>query len=180
MVRLVILGLLSKKTMHGYEIQQNIEKSGMEQWTNILKGSIYYSLKKMEEEGLIVAQGEERVGNQIRKIYAISPSGKDELLSLLGKALVQVPHEHTSEFNVSLYWFNLLPKEEIVSCLKSNLEELKEQHISEISCVNGNVDMHPVFNAAVRNAMKIMQADIEYLEELISYFSSNEVTNLPF
>lgn len=76
MTNLILLSFLRQRPMHGYEIQQLIQSSRMDLWTNILSGSIYYALNKMEQDGLIVATAEERTGARLRKIYSITDAGK--------------------------------------------------------------------------------------------------------
>ncbi len=47
--RLVILGFLRERSLHGYEIKQLIEDR-MGDWTSIAFGSIYFALSKLAEE----------------------------------------------------------------------------------------------------------------------------------
>jgi DNA-binding PadR family transcriptional regulator len=76
---LVILGLLSEKPKHGYEIIQDIKARGFEHWANINVASIYNHLGMLEEEGAIIA-AVEKVGNMPeRKVYTITESGKNHL-----------------------------------------------------------------------------------------------------
>jgi len=79
MIRVIILHYLNIKPTHGYEIQQFISMSGIDQWTKIQSGSIYYALTKLEKEKNIAIQREERTGSRVRKIYAITEQGKNTL-----------------------------------------------------------------------------------------------------
>jgi len=79
MIRGIILYYLNIKPTHGYEIQQYISMSGMEQWTKIQSGSIYYALAKLEKEKNIAVVREEYTGARVRKIYEITEQGRDTL-----------------------------------------------------------------------------------------------------
>ena len=76
MIRGIILYYLNIKPTHGYEIQQFINFSGIDQWVNIQSGSIYYALTKLEKEKNISILREERIGSRLRKIYQITEKGK--------------------------------------------------------------------------------------------------------
>lgn len=80
MIRGIILYYLNIKPTHGYEIQQFINMSGMDQWTKIQSGSIYYALTKLEKERNIAVCREERTGSRVRKIYEITEQGRTTLL----------------------------------------------------------------------------------------------------
>ncbi|SDF45000.1 Transcriptional regulator PadR-like family protein [Fontibacillus panacisegetis] len=69
MTRFVVLSFLRMKEMHGYEIQNLIQMSKIEQWANLLSGSLYHALNNLEKESKIETSREERTGARIRKIY---------------------------------------------------------------------------------------------------------------
>jgi DNA-binding PadR family transcriptional regulator len=169
MTRLVILGLLLQKPMHGYEIQTMIETSKMDQWANILSGSIYYALTKMEQEELIQTVAEERSGARLRKIYGITEKGKQEFLYLLRKNLQTPPHSLQSDFALSLNWISHIPAAEAIVMMKNAIETLekrKEQwkYGKEQKLQHG---LHPIMAAGFDNALEIMEADIRYLKRVI-------------
>ena len=52
--RLLILGVLRvREPIHGYDIRRELELWRAEQWANIAYGSIYCTLSKMSQEGLV-------------------------------------------------------------------------------------------------------------------------------
>jgi DNA-binding PadR family transcriptional regulator len=73
---LAILTLIAEKSRYGYEIEQVIEARGMREWTEIGFSSIYYILKKLEEQDLIEGRMERQAGRgPARKVYQITTSG---------------------------------------------------------------------------------------------------------
>ena len=82
-VRLVILGLLRERPLHGYEIKQIIEEH-MGDWTSVAFGSIYFALDKLAEERFVEKIAVEQKGNRpSRSVYQMTAAGRDEFLRLL-------------------------------------------------------------------------------------------------
>jgi transcriptional regulator len=75
---LLILSLLSRKEMYGYEIAATVhnDTNGAFTWR---EGSMYPSLHKMEQSGLIVGKWEERDTGRKRRYYHITRKGRQSL-----------------------------------------------------------------------------------------------------
>src|SRR4029079_9523342 len=71
---LLILSLLSRKSMYGYELAATVHKDteGAFTWR---EGSLYPSLHKLEQGGLIVGEWEERETGRKRRYYHITKEG---------------------------------------------------------------------------------------------------------
>jgi DNA-binding PadR family transcriptional regulator len=72
---LAILSLIAERPRHGYEIEQVIEERGMREWTEIGFSSIYYLLKKLEQQGLVEGHLEEAKRGPARKVFHITQAG---------------------------------------------------------------------------------------------------------
>ena len=75
---LLILSLLSRKAMYGYEIAATVHRdtNGTFNWR---EGSLYPNLHKLEAAGLIVGQWEEGDSGRKRRYYHITARGKASL-----------------------------------------------------------------------------------------------------
>jgi transcriptional regulator len=75
---LLILSLLSRKAMYGYEIAATVHRDtdGTFTWR---EGSLYPSLHKMEADGLIVGEWEEKETGRKRRYYHITKQGRTAL-----------------------------------------------------------------------------------------------------
>lgn len=75
---LLILSLLSRKPMYGYEIVTTVRQDtdGAFQWK---EGSLYPSLHKLERAGLIRAQWQGARGSRRRKYYHLTSAGRAAL-----------------------------------------------------------------------------------------------------
>lgn len=75
---LLILSLLSRKAMYGYEIAATVhrETDGAFTWR---EGSLYPSLHKMQADGLILGEWEEKETGRRRRYYHITDKGRAAL-----------------------------------------------------------------------------------------------------
>ena len=92
---LIILSLLSRKAMYGYEIVATVkeETGGVLEWK---AGSLYPSLHKLEKDGMIRGKWQGEPDTRQRKYYHITKAGRSALgekkdsWSQLTKAITQI------------------------------------------------------------------------------------------
>jgi DNA-binding PadR family transcriptional regulator len=122
-VRLVILGLLSDRPLHGYEIKQIIEEH-MGDWTSIAFGSIYFALDKMSKNGFIEKLATEQSGNRpSRSVYQITAAGRDEFMRLLRKSWQNMERTYYA-IDISLFFLDRLAPEEVKGYLQNRISTL--------------------------------------------------------
>ncbi len=108
-----MLGLLSNKPMHGYELRQQMRLWAMEDWVDIKPGSIYAALPRLAAEGLLEVTDVSQDGNRPAKtVYGITKAGRAELTRLLRDAWAR-PSGMAQAVDVALFLLWLLPPEEI-------------------------------------------------------------------
>jgi transcriptional regulator len=75
---LLILSLLSRKAMYGYELAATVHRDteGTFTWR---EGSLYPSLHKLEQGGLITGEWEEKETGRKRRYYHITKKGRAAL-----------------------------------------------------------------------------------------------------
>jgi len=72
-LKLTLLTLVSKGPTHGYALMKQIERLTDEEWKPS-PGSIYPALQELVRDGLVTSSAQGR-----KKVYAITPLGKDTL-----------------------------------------------------------------------------------------------------
>ena len=79
---LLILSLLTRSSMYGYEIAATVHRDtdGAFTWR---EGSLYPSLHKMQADGLIVGEWEEKETGRKRRYYHITKKGREALCEKL-------------------------------------------------------------------------------------------------
>ncbi len=79
-VRFALLGLLAQRPRHGYELRSSFEALvGGEQLWDVKPAQIYTTLGRLEDGGLIEQEAVEQDSGPEKRIYAITPSGRNEL-----------------------------------------------------------------------------------------------------
>jgi poly-beta-hydroxybutyrate-responsive repressor len=69
----VALVLLKEKSSYGYELMERLEQFSFEQ---ISAGTLYRTLRRMEQEGLCKSEWERSGGGPARRMYSITESGE--------------------------------------------------------------------------------------------------------
>lgn len=114
----VILGLLRKGPMSGYEIKAIVDKSVRFFWTASY-GQIYPELKRLTEAGLVEGI-DSPTGGRRRTVYEITAGGEEELVAWLR----QPPDvfEMRDEGLLKLFFADALPPEEAVAIVRTMRE----------------------------------------------------------
>jgi len=69
----VALVLLKEESSYGYELMERLEQFSFEQ---ISAGTLYRTLRRMEQEGLCKSEWERSGGGPARRMYSITESGE--------------------------------------------------------------------------------------------------------
>lgn len=97
-VRNALLGLLSQRPRHGYELHAAFLAlaGGQEIW-DVKPAQVYTTLSRLAEAGLVTQEAIEKDRGPEKRIYAITPDGRDELAAWLGSS-VTAEHERDEIF----------------------------------------------------------------------------------
>jgi DNA-binding PadR family transcriptional regulator len=87
-VRYAVLGLLSTKEMHGYELKTKFDRAIGGFW-QLNFGQIYSTLDRLEREGLVERTFEADESDAERKIFRITIKGRATLDSWLAEPIAQ-------------------------------------------------------------------------------------------
>ena len=125
--RLLVLGLLERAPMSGYDIQQAIRCADAERWGGVLVGSIYHALNQLEREGHISRCDTEYTGRRQRTAYRITDQGREHLSELILNALCSGAPVYPTELYSGLSLLELVPKSQARKALREQLERLEEE-----------------------------------------------------
>jgi PadR family transcriptional regulator, regulatory protein PadR len=81
---LVLLALLQKRPMYGYEIIQEMANLGGG-YFEMREGLLYPALHRLQKEGLLAAQWRNTDSGRRRKYYTLTPAGADRLQEQSGE-----------------------------------------------------------------------------------------------
>lgn len=79
-VRYALLGLLAQRPRHGYDLHAAFEAvvGGERNW-DVKPAQIYTTLARLAEGGLVAQEAVEQGGGPEKRIYALTPTGRQEL-----------------------------------------------------------------------------------------------------
>lgn len=130
-LRYILLGLLSKKQMTGYELNQSFKNEIGEFW-QAKHSQIYPELAKMEEQGIIQHQVEITGEKLEKKVYELTEEGKEQLAEWIHTPTNELPGNR-DEFVLKLYFVKDVNDPALVEIIQQqrDLHEEKRLHLLE-------------------------------------------------
>jgi DNA-binding PadR family transcriptional regulator len=123
--RLLLLGLLAQREMHGYKLNEFLDKY-LHICSDLKKSTAYFLLEKLAEEGY-VATTTVRAGNYPeRKVFSLTPAGRAYFLRLLRENLAAFTTTYYPG-DVGLAFMHELPPAERLALLRERREGLVAQ-----------------------------------------------------
>jgi PadR family transcriptional regulator, regulatory protein AphA len=90
MLRYILLGFILYKPSTGYELKQFLDNSTGYFW-HAYHSQIYTTLTKLESDGLIRSQILESTDHLTRRLYEITPQGREAVLNWANQPLTELP-----------------------------------------------------------------------------------------
>lgn len=176
---LVVLSLLCEQPMHGYHLNQELERRNVRNWAGISRAQIYYSLDKLRERGLVAAvSSDEPAAGPARQRYATTKAGR----KALARGLDNDSWATTPQRPPFLTWLALsMHADEGVfdKCVAQRRAFLEEQLTSKRHALAAiTADTEPVVPAAyfestrsravlmVELAIDVLETELKWLERL--------------
>lgn len=125
-IKNAILGLLSYKSMTGYDIKKLIQDSYFMHWSGN-NNQIYKALVELMKDGFVTAEVEIQEKSPAKKIYTITEEGRTELLDWAKSE--PEPLELKKAFLIQLAWADILSSEELNKLLGAYENEVRLQLI---------------------------------------------------
>ncbi len=127
----VILMLTSENPVHGYQIEQMIEKRGLRTWTDIGFSSIYHVLGKLQKASFLKSRSEASGNLPARRYFSITPAGM-KLLKTETLSRLSTPHPASADFDLAISALPVLTPDEIRQALMEYRKRLGIQ-IKEVA-----------------------------------------------
>ncbi|AFR30011.1 MULTISPECIES: PadR family transcriptional regulator [Micrococcaceae] len=118
------LALLAEEPMHPYEMYQLLMARHEDRLVKVRPGTLYHSVGRLEENGLVEATGTEREGNRPeRTTYRITPAGHEALGARL-QAMLSTPVNEYPVFPHAIAEAHHLPAAVVMELLEERLVAL--------------------------------------------------------
>jgi DNA-binding PadR family transcriptional regulator len=159
---LLFLGLLRRKEMHGYQLNEFIKKD-LAVCTDIKKPTAYYLLNKMAKKGWIT-QSSEQIGNRPpRRVYQITTEGEVAFQSLLRESMQQYTPAFFED-DIPLAYLDELTTEEARELLQKRREILS----AELEIMR-KTSTHPgTVQWMLEHRLRHLETELEWLNEILS------------
>jgi DNA-binding PadR family transcriptional regulator len=126
LINYAILGILSYKSLTGYDLKKIIQDSPFMHWSGN-NNQIYKSLVELHEEGLVTNEIYHQESSPSKKIYTITDEGRAELKDYIRST--PEPPEFKKTFLIQLAWSDQLNSEELFTLLSNYENEVRMQLI---------------------------------------------------
>jgi len=174
--RTLILGVLHRGNFHPYEIKRRLQNAMIECYTDVDVGTLYYAIRQLEKDGLIVAVSHERVARGgMRTVYKITAKGKVAFRE-------ELHHQFEEEGPVSqtlygallfLHLADLAVVEELVRRKIAHLDELIAKLVPILK------QLRPVISTGgdhlLRHLDKLRRLDRDWLKGLLADIKARRV-----
>lgn len=121
--RLLLLGLLRREEMHGYQLHEFIDRE-LAFCTDLKKPTAYYLLNKMTAEGWISEETTQEGNRPPRKVYTVTPAGEAAFQQLLRQNVARfIPSRFPGDAGIA--YLDALPPAEALALLRQRREQLQ-------------------------------------------------------
>lgn len=125
---LLLLGLLRREEMHGYQLSQFLDHR-LDSILPMKRSTVYFLLKKMAEKGLINQEAERQGQRPERRVYSITREGDAAFIEALRAHLSERhPPQHPDE--VGLLLMDMIPIHERAELMRIKFEAIKAERQS--------------------------------------------------
>jgi DNA-binding PadR family transcriptional regulator len=184
---LAVLALLFERPMHPYEMAATMKERHKEDSIKLRYGSLYTVIDMLLARGLLAAKEVSREGKRPeRTVYALTPSGLDELRDWM-RELLRDPAKEYPQFEAGLCLLPVLPPDEAVSLLRqralqlsgtvwqmeAQLAELAQQDLSALTAGRdlpsplAGKKFPPLFSVEGEYRLVLVKAELAFVNELV-------------
>jgi DNA-binding PadR family transcriptional regulator len=158
--KLLLLGLLRRQEMHGYQLFEFIDRN-LGYCTDLKKPTAYYLLNKMAQDGWIEEQTYQEGNRPPRRVYHMTPAGEAAYQRLLRESL-QGYSPVTFKGDVGLAFIDDLDP--------SEARQLLELRRAALQAALANVQAAPVHAGGMQRVIDHqffhLQSELEWLDRI--------------
>jgi DNA-binding PadR family transcriptional regulator len=165
-VRLLVLGLLRRQPMHGYELNRLAVEHRIESWSGVLPGSVYHALKGLERDGLIAPARDQSGGSRGRVVYGITAAGRKALVELARAAFAEPIRSFPTDLYGGLIHADQIPPAEVDALSGRQIEELEAEIARWTEARPMKGPLAPEVDALYQNGLDHLELDLALLRRL--------------
>lgn len=164
---LLLLGFLRQAAMHGYMLNEFIERD-MAVCTDLKKPTAYYLLDKMEKQGWITQHADQEGNRPARRVYAITPEGEQQFQQLLRENLSNFqPVKHIND--IGMAFLDALTPAEALDLLNTRRDTLA----AELATARKVPEHSGALQWIVRHHVYHLESEMRWLDEVINQLAAD-------
>jgi DNA-binding PadR family transcriptional regulator len=177
---LAILGLLSERPMHPYQMSQTLKDRGKDDSVKLNYGSLYSVVESLAKQGLIEPVGTEQDGNRPpRTVYGITDAGAAEVEAWMRELLSNPTKEYT-QFLAALSFLPLLSPEVSVQLLRQRLTGLDDRIGQLDATITATTSFLPeLFVVENQYELALLRAERDYVARLAARIADGSLGGVP-
>jgi DNA-binding PadR family transcriptional regulator len=159
--QLLLLGLLRRQEMHGYQLNEFIEEK-MHFCIDLKKPTAYYLLDKLAQEGLVKEEQVQEGNRPPRRVYYITAQGEAYFFRLLRDNLA----EHSPTYyptDIGIAFMDQLPPEEVATYLGQKREKV----MAELETLQHATGHSGPLQHVLDHNRRLLEAEVEWLDDLL-------------
>jgi DNA-binding PadR family transcriptional regulator len=166
---LLLLGLTAEMPRHGYQLEQEIDRRGMREWTQIGFSSIYFVLGRLAKARLVSAQ--KPAGAKARKTFTLTAAGRRALVARTLAALRTYRPTYSSILLGMIHW-PALKRQQALGALAARGKAV-DAEIARLR--NIQVEQQPLpdyVEALFEYSLGQLRAEAEWVARTLAYMTS--------
>lgn len=151
------------QSQHGYSINEFIE-SNLGRVSGMKRATAYALLDRLEKRGLVRMTTEAVSNYPPRKVYSITPAGREAFLDLLQRLLVNTD-DRTEAADIALMFSDYIDRKHMLSLLQERAAKLEAQ-MDEVQSTPSHEDA-PGVDLALQRKFALLQAEHAWILQLL-------------
>jgi DNA-binding PadR family transcriptional regulator len=177
-----VLGSLSERPMHPYEISTMLRGRGKDQSIKVNYGSLYSVVAALEKHGFVEALETVREGNRPeRTVYQITSAGQEEFTDWLTE-LVGTPTREYHPLEAGLSYLPALQPDRAVELLEQRLEAIDADIEKTVAAHEqmSSVGFPRIFWVESEFRLALLRAESAYVHQLVEEIRTDRLSGAHF
>ncbi|MDX6806637.1 PadR family transcriptional regulator [Terrihabitans rhizophilus] len=159
-IRTACLALLAHGEASGYDLKKRWTEGPFSRFFDASFGSIYPTLAKLEQEGLVLFRQEGQAGKPLRKVYSLTESGRQAFMEALSAP--PEPDVFRSAFALLALCAPFLPAQVLERAIEVRLNDQRAE-LAELEAI-ASTDTRAPISWLVAWGIHHFRSDIAFLE----------------
>lgn len=170
--QLMLLGLLQRGPMHGYELHRVVSAHGG-LYADLKKANVYYLLDRLAKDGYVEVRHEPgaRGARGERLVYQLTAAGRDRFGELLRRVLTGFDPVHTG-VDVAVVFLGMLPAAEAVDHLAQRRRAVADRR-EQVAAELGEVSRAGLpAELAADHLLSLIEAELAWVDRALARLRS--------